>query len=436
MSTSAQFIIAQALLELPEQVRNYPAQWVKLIHGKPGIDMSLQEHRVLALRALGKCKEAEIVRVRTVYTTAIDVDIKDAAGADAICELVRAMYAGKKLLQRTGQAPKSAFLCRTDKPFKKKVLLLVAPGEEIPTKMEDVKHRIEILGEGQQVVVHGVHPDTGRPYKWSGGTPWEVDRSELRELTEAGADSFLADAQKKLEALGWRLFKQTGGRKRVNHARYRTINDEAMDNLSTWVPKLFPEAEGYHDGYRVSSTDLGRSLQEALSILPEGIVDFGVKDMGDPLEGTRTPVELVAEWHLNIPIDKIARGERLDDAARWLHKALGLPGKWKPDRSKGKTQVDMLLELADDIHLFRCDDFGYADVEANGHRETWRITKSKGFRDWLTYKYFKAHATAPNREALNQATDVIDARARFEGIERKVWLRVAHESGKIYLDLS
>jgi hypothetical protein len=37
---------------------------VKLIHGKPGIDMSLQEHRVLALRALGKCKsEAEIASV-------------------------------------------------------------------------------------------------------------------------------------------------------------------------------------------------------------------------------------------------------------------------------------------------------------------------------------------------------------------------------------
>ena len=33
------------------------------------------------------------------------------------------------------------------------------------------EHKIEVLCNGQQVVVDGVHPDTHRPYTWHGGRP-------------------------------------------------------------------------------------------------------------------------------------------------------------------------------------------------------------------------------------------------------------------------
>ena len=42
---------------------------------------------------------------------------------------------------------------------------------------------------------------------------------------------------------------------------------------------------------------------------------------------------------------------------------------------------------------------------------------------------------APNAEAMSTAMGVIEARARFDGVERAVYLRVAEHGNKIYLDL-
>ena len=73
---------------------------------------------------------------------------------------------------------------------------------------------------------------------------------------------------------------------------WKNVNDEAIRNLDAWVPALFPAAvarKGAVGGYRVLSADLGRDLEEDISITSRGIKDFGVYDMGDPREGKRTP---------------------------------------------------------------------------------------------------------------------------------------------------
>src|SRR5690606_22180485 len=44
------------------------------------------------------------------------------------------------------------------------------------------------------------------------------------------------------------------------------VNDAAMERLGEWVPKLFPKARPYQAGYRVTSAQLGRELEEDLSI--------------------------------------------------------------------------------------------------------------------------------------------------------------------------
>lgn len=80
--------------------------------------------------------------------------------------------------------------------------------------------------------------------------------------------------------------------------KYGQINKEALANLDKWVPALFGKgAVRTDDGrYRVSSKALKRKLQEDLSISPEGIIDFGIADQGDPREGKRTAIELVVEY--------------------------------------------------------------------------------------------------------------------------------------------
>lgn len=77
---------------------------------------------------------------------------------------------------------------------------------------------------------------------------------------------------------------------------WRAVNDTAMVDLDRWVPKLFPRATRAAGGWRVSSADLGRDLEEDLSIHRDGITDFGVHDVGDPRNGKRTPIGLVLEW--------------------------------------------------------------------------------------------------------------------------------------------
>jgi hypothetical protein len=88
------------------------------------------------------------------------------------------------------------------------------------------------------------------------------------------------------------------------------INTAALHNLDVWVPELFgdkakPSSRG---GYRVTSKELGRELEEDVSITVMGIVDFGVADQGDEREGKRTPIGMVMEYN------EVAH----DEAVAWL----------------------------------------------------------------------------------------------------------------------
>ena len=94
-----------------------------------------------------------------------------------------------------------------------------------------------------------------------------------------------------------------------------------------------------------------------------------------------------------------------------------------------------MIELATSTELFHAPDgTGFADVDINGHRETWPI-RGKGFRRWLARRFYEATGGAPSSEALHSALNVIEARAHFDAPERVVHVRVGGLDGKLYLDL-
>ena len=102
---------------------------------------------------------------------------------------------------------------------------------------------------------------------------------------------------------------------------------------------------------------------------------------------------------------------------------------------RGPKQADILIELAQTAELFRSSDgSGFADLDINGHRETWPI-RSKGFRRWLVRKFFETTQGAPSSEALQSALNVIEAKAQFDAPERAVYIRVGGMDGQLYLDL-
>jgi hypothetical protein len=99
------------------------------------------------------------------------------------------------------------------------------------------------------------------------------------------------------------------------------------------------------------------------------------------------------------------------------------------------TQAQILLELAQPAELFHAPDGTcFADLDINGHPETWPI-RAKGFRRWITRRYFEETRGSPSSEALQSALNVIEAKAHFDAPERVVFIRVGGLDGKLYLDL-
>jgi DNA-binding transcriptional ArsR family regulator len=116
-----------------------------------------------------------------------DGDITHPEAARAVEDLVRERYEEVGcLLVRFGNPPKFAIPFRTDKPFKKLSVKLKA--------LDGTEHKIEFLCDGQQIVVDGIHPDTGKPYGWYGGTLIETPREELPSITQAEAQQLVEDA--------------------------------------------------------------------------------------------------------------------------------------------------------------------------------------------------------------------------------------------------
>jgi len=106
------------------------------------------------------------------------------------------------------------------------------------------------------------------------------------------------------------------------------------------------------------------------------------------------------------------------------------------DKHKAKpTQADQLVRIAAESDLFHTPDgIAYADMEVNGHRETWSV-RSKAFKHWLIRRFYEEREKAPNSEALNNALNTIEAKAYYDGQKREVFVRVAEHEGKLYLDL-
>jgi AAA domain len=148
--------------------------------------------------------------MRTKNVPVFDVDILDEQAAQIVAATVRLSLEDKgEILERVGAAPKCAIPMRTDKPFKKIVRKFQAPDGMI--------HKIEVLGDGQQLAVFGTHPDTGKPWVWKDGkSPVNTPRDRLPLADEQLVHTILDLCAGELkEKLGWTevdAAPKTGGR--------------------------------------------------------------------------------------------------------------------------------------------------------------------------------------------------------------------------------
>ena len=103
--------------------------------------------------------------------------------------------------------------------------------------------------------------------------------------------------------------------------------------------------------------------------------------------------------------------------------------------AKTQTQADILLRLVQGVELFHAADMtAFADLDINGHRETWPV-KSKGFSHWLARAFYQETRSAAGSEAIQAALNVIEAKAHHDAVEREAYVRTARLDGKLYIDL-
>jgi RecA-family ATPase len=135
-------------------------------------------------------------------TPSLDIDILHPEAAEAVEDLVRERFEERgRILVRFGNAPKRAIPFRTDEPFKKIFYDVIAPN--------GIAGRIEFLADGQQLASFGTHPDTRKPYTWTGGIPGEVLREELPYVRQADAKVIIDDIARLLaEEYGFQVVER------------------------------------------------------------------------------------------------------------------------------------------------------------------------------------------------------------------------------------
>jgi hypothetical protein len=260
----------------------------------------------------------------------IDIDVPVPGLVDRLEDLALEML-GETPLWRFGSLPKRLAVYRIDKPFGK----LQTPADLVmPDGTPDgIKVQVEILADGQQFVAFGTHPGDGtpesrHPYCWRDKTPHDVPVDELPVIDRDKARQFIAAAEQMLRQAGAEPRKKEEAKParpfvsqtwpnviHISEGRaegrtfFQAVNERALKDIDAWVPQIFPTARKQTTGaWRVSSRDLGRNLEEDLSIHPDGIQDFGS-------EQAETPINLV-----------IRSGKARDavTAAHWLCDWLGI----------------------------------------------------------------------------------------------------------------
>jgi hypothetical protein len=151
----------------------------------------------------------------TARMPTFDIDLQDQEAAEAVENLVRDRFGEHgRVLIRFGKSPKRAIPFRTDTPFPKITRVVIRP--------DGVEERLEFLADGQQVVVHGTHPDTRQSYRWVHGDLLTVPRADLPLISAQDAQALINDAAELVIAeYGYRNGKDNGADRNAQKAKRR-----------------------------------------------------------------------------------------------------------------------------------------------------------------------------------------------------------------------
>lgn len=232
------------------------------------------------------------IGVLTKRNPGVDLDILDLEVIKEMQRIVeRIVGSPLPLPVRIGQAPKRMLLFCTAEPFPK----VASPFFMSP---DGKKHRVEVLGDGQQFVAFGMHPDTGKEFQWvTESSPLNTPVDELPSLSHDQARRIVDEFIKLAEKRGW---------KRVALAfkgSFNEIDDSDDQGILDMRPKLRVTAE---------------EVREALKLL-EGFDDYETwvrvgMGLHHQFDGSDEGLNIWLEWSAQWSLFKKKKGEK---AARY-----------------------------------------------------------------------------------------------------------------------
>ena len=102
----------------------------------------------------------------------------------------------------------------------------------------------------------------------------------------------------------------------------------------------------------------------------------------------------------------------------------------------GPSQATMLVDMAcEQIDLWHTsDDEAFGTIDTGDHIEHWPLNSSS-FKKWLAKLFYDNTRRAANSRAIQDAMNVIAARAIYDGPTAPAHLRVGSHQGSVYVDL-
>lgn len=250
------------------------------------------------------------VGLRADHFPALDIDCLDEKLA-AIIEQAALATLGPAPM-REGKAPKRLLMYRTDAPFGR-MRLWIEKG--------DTKHLVEVLGVGNQYLVHGIHPATKAPYRWDRDAR-TITPGQLTTIGREDVVRFFDHLESYLDLMGAGFVSREGTGDVV--ARAAQVQDqlvapslEALEAAVAAIPNttaLFPTREAYIKmGYAIRAA-CGPAHDEGFAIFAE---------WADRWEGGNKPETVQADWRRMKPpfalgwnwIAETARGFGYEPAA-------------------------------------------------------------------------------------------------------------------------
>jgi hypothetical protein len=210
----------------------------------------------------------------------IDADTLSPEHAKTVLAAVE-RHCGTRPPVRVGRYPKAGYLVRTDPDFR---YARIEFGERNERGL--LTDRVEILSEGRQFVAHGLHPVTGKPYRWPQGVPALAD---VPFVPGATLMALLADLAGILPSASQPT--QEGAASDVDQATLRgdwSMIEKAV-RATPNTSDLFPTREAWRDyGYAIKAA-AGPDLEaDALHLFQDWSERWA--------DGENDPDYVAAEW--------------------------------------------------------------------------------------------------------------------------------------------